>query len=379
VRAYLVGGAVRDALLELPVTERDWVLVGADERELQQLGYRRLDAEFPVFIHPESGDEYALARRESKRGPGYRGFAIDAGPDVTLEEDLRRRDLTINAIARAEDGELIDPFDGREDLAAGLLRHVSPAFVEDPLRILRAARFAAKLGVHGFRIAHATHRLMCEMVRSGAMRELSPERFGRETLKAMATAQPWRYFEVLHRCGALKDLLPLLDACMGDVAPHGGGEEIPAMRALRRSVALTDQPQHRLLAALSSCVKGRGEVDAAVDALRLGRAAAQLLRRVQAASGQCEAAGGLGREAIVELALQWHKLDAAQRGGLVAVCSAQSANPQLSQLLELALSVAARVDARDLLDQGLAGSELGAALDRRRRQAVVQVLEAAGR
>jgi tRNA nucleotidyltransferase (CCA-adding enzyme) len=379
LKAYLVGGAVRDALLGLPVEERDWVLVGADALELERRGYRRADAEFPVFTHPQTGDEYALARRETKRGPGYRGFAIDAGPDVTLEEDLRRRDLTINAIARTEDGELIDPFGGREDLAAGVLRHVSPAFVEDPLRVLRTARFAAKLGAYGFRIAHGTHRLMCDMVGSGAMRELAPERFGRETLKAMSTLQPWRYLEVLHRCGALQELLPLVDACMGEVAPHGTDDDGPAMSALKRSVSMTDDPEQRLVATLWPCVNGPADMDSAVAALRLGRPAAQLLRRSRAVAPHCEAACRLDHEALVELAVQWHNRDAVQRTGLINVCAAQSENPQLTNLLTTAIRAAAEIDARALLDRGLAGPELGAALDRQRRQSAAQALAAAAR
>ena len=151
MKTYLVGGAVRDQLLGLAVRERDWVVVGAEAEALLALGFRRLNADFPVFLHPETGDEYALARTERKTGPGYRGFEVDAGPQVTLEQDLRRRDLTINALALDEGGELVDPLGGREDLDAGLLRHITPAFVEDPVRLLRIARFAARLGRWGFR------------------------------------------------------------------------------------------------------------------------------------------------------------------------------------------------------------------------------------
>jgi len=160
MKIYLVGGAVRDRLLGLPVEERDWVVTGATEQEMAALGYQQVDADFPVFLHPESGEEYALARREVKTGPGYKGFRIETGPDVTLEEDLARRDLTINAMAEADDGTLIDPYGGRDDLEAGLLRHVTPAFVEDPVRLPRVARFAAKLAGYGFRVAHDTFTLM---------------------------------------------------------------------------------------------------------------------------------------------------------------------------------------------------------------------------
>ena len=165
MKIYLVGGAVRDGLLGLPVSERDYLVVGATEQQMLDLGYRRLDVAFPVFLHPETGDEYALARCECKSGPGYKGFEVDAGPHITLEQDLARRDLTVNALARDETGNLIDLFHGREHLDEGLLRHITPAFDEDPVRLLRAARFAAKLGRWGFRVAHGTFALMQRMAR----------------------------------------------------------------------------------------------------------------------------------------------------------------------------------------------------------------------
>jgi tRNA nucleotidyltransferase (CCA-adding enzyme) len=167
MQIYLVGGAVRDKLLGLPVRERDWVVVGATPEAMVKLGYRPVGKDFPVFLHPDTHEEYALARTERKTAPGYKGFVVHADPDVTLEEDLRRRDLTINAIAEAADGTLIDPFNGREDLDQGLLRHVSPAFVEDPVRILRVARFAARFAKWGFKVAHGTHALMQRMVDNG--------------------------------------------------------------------------------------------------------------------------------------------------------------------------------------------------------------------
>ncbi len=163
MKTYLVGGAVRDELLDLTVTERDYLVVGATEQQMLDRGFRRLDVAFPVFLHPETGDEYALARRERKTGPGYKGFEVDAGPDVTLEEDLARRDLTINALAMDESGELVDIFNGRDDLEEGILRHISPAFIDDPVRLLRAARFSARLGRWGFRLAHETHALLKQM------------------------------------------------------------------------------------------------------------------------------------------------------------------------------------------------------------------------
>lgn len=187
---YLVGGAVRDKLLGLPVRERDWVVVGATPQQMLDLGYKPVGKDFPVFLHPETGEEYALARTERKTGPGYTGFAFHAAPDVTLEEDLRRRDLTINAMAEDAAGNLIDPFNGREDLDAGLLRHVSSAFAEDPVRILRLARFKARFGKWGFKVAHGTHALMKRMVASGEVDALVPERVWAETLKALGEDRP---------------------------------------------------------------------------------------------------------------------------------------------------------------------------------------------
>ena len=192
MRVYEVGGAVRDALLGLPVEERDWVVVGASADELTAQGYRRVGKDFPVFLHPRTGEEYALARTERKTAPGYTGFEFDAAPTVTLEDDLKRRDLTINAIARAEDGEIVDPWSGRADLAARVLRHVSPAFREDPLRVLRVARFAARFAPLGFTIAAETLELMKEIVAAGEMEALRPERVWQETVKALATERARR-------------------------------------------------------------------------------------------------------------------------------------------------------------------------------------------
>ena len=215
MQRYLVGGAVRDALLGLPVGERDWVVVGATQPEMEAQGYRAVGRDFPVFLHPETQEEHALARTERKSGRGYRGFVVDASPDVTLEEDLRRRDLTVNAIARAEDGSLIDPWGGQADLQARLLRHVSEAFVEDPLRVLRVARFATRFAAFGFRIADETMALMRRIVASGEMQALAAERVWKETERALMHDRPSVYFEILRQCGALAALMPEVDALFG--------------------------------------------------------------------------------------------------------------------------------------------------------------------
>ena len=205
MKIYQVGGAVRDKLLGLPVKDRDHVVVGATPEEMERLGFRPVGRDFPVFLHPRTHEEYALARTERKSGRGYKGFTVHAAPEVTLEEDLARRDLTINAIAKDEQGRLVDPFGGAADLAAGVLRHVSPSFVEDPVRVLRVARFAARFG---FRVAPETLQLMRDMVAAGEVDALVPERVWQEFAKGLMEASPGRMFETLAECGALVRLLP---------------------------------------------------------------------------------------------------------------------------------------------------------------------------
>ncbi len=207
MKTYVVGGAVRDELLGLPVQDRDHVVVGATPEEMAAAGYKPVGKDFPVFLHPETHEEYALARTERKSGRGYKGFTVYAAPDVTLEQDLVRRDLSINAMARADDGALIDPFHGEKDLRAGVLRHVSEAFAEDPVRILRVARFAARFG---FRIADETMQLMKTMVASGEADHLVPERVWQEFAKGLAEPKPDLMFEALERCGLRAKLLPEL-------------------------------------------------------------------------------------------------------------------------------------------------------------------------
>src|SRR5512134_3206572 len=205
---YLVGGAVRDGLLGRPCNERDYVVVGATQDELLALGYRPVGKDFPVFLHPQSGEQYALARTERKTGPGYYGFETRFSPDVTLEEDLARRDLTINAMAQDGSGTIVDPYGGRRDLEARVLRHVSPAFVEDPLRVLRVARFAARFAPLGFTIAPETLELMRCIVANGELATLVPERVWMETERALGEERPGAYFEVLRACGALRHVFP---------------------------------------------------------------------------------------------------------------------------------------------------------------------------
>jgi len=215
MRTYLVGGAVRDRLLQRPVSDHDHVVVGATPDDLLALGYKPVGKDFPVFLHPDTAEEYALARTERKTGPGYHGFAVHADPTVTLEQDLERRDLTINAIAMDEAGGLVDPFGGARDLQQRVLRHVSPAFVEDPVRLLRVARFAARFAPLGFTVADETMALMRRMVREGEVDHLVPERVWQETRRALGEARPSAFLQVLRASGALAVLFPEIDALYG--------------------------------------------------------------------------------------------------------------------------------------------------------------------
>jgi tRNA nucleotidyltransferase (CCA-adding enzyme) len=209
-KTYLVGGAVRDALLKHLVVEKDWVVVGATPEDLLELGFTQVGKDFPVFLHPKSKEEYALARTERKQGNGYTGFVCDASKDVTLEQDLLRRDLTVNAMAQDEDGNIIDPYNGLDDIDNRCLRHVSNAFVEDPLRVLRVARFAARYKYLDFSVAPETMTLMATMSNSGELSTLTPERVWRETQKALSEATPFVYFDVLANAEALSVCFPAL-------------------------------------------------------------------------------------------------------------------------------------------------------------------------
>lgn len=237
MKTYLVGGAVRDKLLGLPVAERDWVVVGATPEQMQARGFKQVGNSFPVFLHPETREEYALARTEKKTAPGYQGFSVDFSPEIGLEDDLKRRDLTINAMAEDEHGDLVDPWGGRRDLEARQLRHVSPAFVEDPVRVLRVARFHARLAPHGFTVAPETVQLMKTIVGNGEIDALVAERVWQELYKALLTDQPWRFFETLAECDALPRLVPEI----GDRNEH-------CLRALKRACELSDDPPVRFAA-----------------------------------------------------------------------------------------------------------------------------------
>lgn len=245
MQIYKVGGAVRDRLLGRPVTDNDWVVVGATAEQMQAEGYRPVGSDFPVFLHPKTGEEYALARTERKSGVGYGGFTFYASPDVTLEQDLVRRDLTINAMAEDTEGNLTDPYNGKQDLEDRLLRHVSPAFAEDPLRVLRVARFAARFAGLGFKVAPETLALMRQLSESGELQALTAERSWKEISRALMEDSPQVFIQVLRDCGALAQLMPELDALFGVPQPPAHHPEIDSgvhTLAVLEQAALHQQP-----------------------------------------------------------------------------------------------------------------------------------------
>lgn len=260
MQIYLVGGAVRDQLLQLPVYDRDWVVVGSSPQAMLAAGFQAVGKDFPVFLHPKTKEEHALARTERKTGVGYTGFACHYAPDVTLEEDLLRRDLTINAMAQDESGQVIDPYGGQRDLTAKVIRHVSPAFVEDPLRVLRVARFAAKLAHLGFTVAEETMQLMADIAQSGELGHLTAERVWQEWHKSLSTNHPEVFLKVLRDCGALAVVLPELDRLFGVPQPEKWHPEIDTgihtLMVTKQAALLSDSLPVRFSAQVHDLGKG---------------------------------------------------------------------------------------------------------------------------
>ncbi len=314
MKTYAVGGAVRDELLGIPVQDRDWVVVGSTPEEMAALGFRPVGADFPVFLHPETHEEFALARTERKTGPGYKGFAFRASPDVTLEEDLRRRDLTINAMARAEDGALVDPWGGREDLARGVLRHVSEAFAEDPVRILRVARFAARFG---FEVAPETNALMRRMVESGEADHLVPERVWQELARGLAEREPARFIATLEACGALERVLPEI---AGLAAEPGG---LALARARLESAVAFATPVRFAALTLGLAPDAVRRLCERVNAPGECRDLAELAARERAAAEGASALGADGLLGLLERADAFRRPERLDR--LLQVCEADLA------------------------------------------------------
>jgi tRNA nucleotidyltransferase (CCA-adding enzyme) len=386
---YLVGGAVRDKLLGLPVTERDWVIVGTTPDAMLKLGYTPVGKDFPVFLHPQTKEEYALARTERKTGPGYTGFETSAGPGITLQEDLLRRDLTINAMAETPAGELVDPYGGKDDLDSGTLRHVSPAFAEDPVRILRIARFAARFARQGFHVAHATNTLMRTMVNNGEVAQLVPERVWAELVKALATETPARFFKVLAACGALETLFPEFRSLESSSLAQDNTTDTHGLAAielpvLQQAVTLSDDIAVRFAALVCDIDRGTANgfdnngLAALCERHRVPNACRDLARMAVQQRGQVQAADSLSAAQLLDLLTA---LDAFRRpervDQLLLVCAADARASQHdfngAQLLQ-ALAAARSVRADDLVQQGLPGKEIGAALQQQRIAAIAASL-----
>ena len=404
-QTYLVGGAVRDRLLGLPVTDRDYVVVGATPDDLIGAGFKQVGADFPVFLHPDSGDEYALARTERKTARGYHGFAVQFSPDVTLEDDLLRRDLTINAMAQAPDSSVIDPYGGQADLAARRLRHVSPAFAEDPVRILRLARFAARFHRMGFTVADDTQALMRRMVAAGEVDALVPERVWQEFERALREPDPQRFIGVLRDCGALAKLLPELDRLFGVPQPVGPHPEIDTgvhvLMVLEQAARLSDDPQVRFAALLHDLGKGTtppGEwprhhghearsvelVSGLCARLKVPVAYRQLAQAVARDHGNAHRALELRPGTLLEIIERTDALRRPQRfAQFLLACEADHRGrtgyedrpyPQAARL-QRAFEAARGVDVRPLVERGLTGEAMRSALRQARTRAIAAAIK----
>ncbi|MGF1686336.1 multifunctional CCA addition/repair protein [Photobacterium japonica] len=401
---YLVGGAVRDALLGLPVKDQDWVVVGTTPAEMLAQGYTQVGSDFPVFLHPKTKQEYALARTERKSGAGYTGFVCYSAPDVTLEQDLMRRDLTINAIAQANDGTLIDPYQGQQDLDQRVLRHVSDAFVEDPLRVLRIARFAARFAHLGFTIAPETMALMQDMVVAGELAALTPERVWQEWERSLHTANPEVFLTVLRQCGALAVIMPEIHALFGVPQPEKWHPEIDcgihtllvAAQAAQLSAspiirftaqvhdlgkALTPEaewPSHRM-----HCQTGLGAIRALCQRLRVPNEYRDTALMVCAQHTKIHTAAELRPSTFIKIFDQmdaWRKPERVEQ--LALCCRAdvrgrtgfEEAEYPQADILQAAFLAAQSVAVKPVIDDGFTGQAIKEELGKRRAIAVQAAL-----
>ena len=403
MEVYLVGGAVRDEQLGLPVKERDWCVVGATPDELLSKGYRQVGKGFPVFLHPETNEEYALARTERKTGAGYHGFEFQTSPDVTLEADLSRRDLTINAMARDADGNLIDPFDGMADLEHRVLRHISDAYAEDPVRILRTAKFKARFASLGFELAGETLDLMAQMVSDGEADSLQADRVWQETEAALAGPNPHLYFQVLRDCDALAVVFPELDALFGAPQPPRWHPEIDcglhALMVLEQSAKLSDDVAVRFAALVHDLGKATTAkeklpshpgherrsvelVNKMSERLPVPRACRELAVLVAEYHAHCHRAFELRPQTILKL---FKEIDAFRRPErfqkFLLACEADARGrtgfedkpyPQAAYL-ERAGKEAGRVKADQAADTATNGAAIGADIDKKRLEAIKKV------
>ena len=407
MQIFKVGGAVRDQLLGRTVKDIDWVVVGATPEQMRAQGFRPVGDDFPVFLHPESAEEYALARTERKSGHGYGGFTFHTSPSVTLEEDLLRRDLTVNAMAQADDGTLYDPYRGQTDLANRVLRHVSPAFAEDPLRVLRVARFAARYAYLGFRVATETMALMRQLSASGELQHLTAERTWQEFARALMEDNPEVFITVLRDCGALKALLPEVDALFGVPQPEEHHPEIDTgahiMSVLQQCVRFA-QPLNVRWACLLHDL-GKGTTDPAQwprhighetrglalikkvnKRLKVPNDCAQLAFLVGEYHTHAHRALELRPATLLKLLMTFDIMRRPQRFADFIAASEMDSRGRLgfedreypqAEYLHQAAAVVRAVDVKPLLEQGLQGAELGQALTQARQQALHDYVEQA--
>jgi len=404
MKIYLVGGAVRDELLGLPSRERDWVVIGATPKLMLEQGYRRVGKDFPVFLHPDTNEEYALARTERKTGTGYHGFEFDTGSAVTLEQDLGRRDLTINAMAKSASGELIDPFGGSADLKRRLLRHVTDSFREDPVRVLRVARFAARFRSLGFRVHDETMALMRAIVADGEAGHLQPDRVWRETARALTGQNPRVFFEVLREAGALALLFPEIDRLFGVPQPARWHPEIDTglhtMMVLEQSAFLSPDIAVRFAALTHDLGKGETPADELpshagheqksvrlvadiCNRLPIPNSCRDLALLVAELHGQAHRIAELKPATAMRLL---EKTDALRRPGrfeqFVLACEADSrgrtgledAPYPPADILRTLAQAAASVSSEKLSKKGFSGKKLGEEIRRQRLEAIARVL-----
>ena len=403
MKIYRVGGAVRDKLLNYPSDENDWVVVGATPQKMVDLNYVPVGSDFPVFIQPQTGEEYALARTERKSGHGYQGFTFHADEDISLEEDLVRRDLTINAMAEDEDGSLIDPYGGQRDLSDKLLRHVSDAFTEDPLRVLRVARFAARYHHLGFTIAPETLALMASITASGELGYLVAERVWKETERALGERSPDIYIQTLRDCGALKALFPEVDCLFGVAQRADFHPEIDTgihiLMALQQSAKLSDNsvirfavlvhdlgkgitPEHILPSHSGHEARGVILVDSLCDRLKVPNHFRQLALAVTEYHLMCHKALALEPELILELLKGIGALKSRDKlEDFILCCEADARGRKgfeerdypSAEYLRAALDKAMGISIADLVKSGIEGAEIGRQLSLRRIACIAEL------
>jgi len=368
MKTYLVGGAVRDRILGLVVKEKDWVVVGSTIQEMRDKGFQQLDNDFPVFLHPQTKEEYALARKEIKTGQGYKGFQFDISSDITLEDDLQRRDLTINAIAEDQEGVLVDPFNGQEDLQLGWLRAVTERFTEDPLRLLRLCRFNCKLGNAGFRPTHKTWSLMKSMANQ-ELKTLSKERQWKEMSKALAEPEPWRYFLLLNRCGALQVMQPVLAKYFPVADVHGEEPELVWLVNMKRAVKASLPVDEVFIVALISNSIVLQDAGILIEQLGIGKKYGELLSKsILLKENLLTLLKGTGNDVfnILEgLGFQKNKTLFTALINILEVTESEKMNLLITRV-NLAKDTLKEIDSKSLIEQGFKGKALGEHLIKQR-------------